>query len=970
MRKLQIIFLLFFVAQFGNALSQHWNDGIPYFTNIDSVQNVSVDSIISLTPLFGTASQSDDFQFILTGDDWSWPESIEIISAEDIDSRKFLGSDLYLVTDGAGRRIVEVDPVIPLEVWEFSGPLGSDQYLGYPTDAVSYNEMEFGEPVRKILITDQGRHRVIKVIQQNKSIQFQYGDEFEGIGKNQLSSPSDAIPLPDSGRIFINDKGNNRVILIQEADTSIVWELSSRVNPPVGLITQVDLNTPTDIEYNATTQEILITDQGNHRVLKFNKYASAPNWEFGVKGKPDSLDRGLNLPIDADFLPNGNILICDRGNNRIIEVNENKEIVWQFGRRIKNLKDADRLSNNKHLIVAGNLPQRLGYTTTDFVSEMLDVGRLVNFDNLFWEADNIPGISSIKLQLRTAENNLSDLEVAPWSGPTATDSFYISSNTPINSVHDGHRFYQFKGRLITNNPLYTPVLKNVRLSYKYYDTSKTGRIVSEVIADSTDYIVTQWQTLKFNTILPKNLAARNQVELKISLIDANTNAAIRGFTASTVDSTNIQALSNIEELRQKQSLRLQATFKTNNSSVTPRLDWISIDWDRTYSTTSAIDFVNEASFDPVSHYRFSDRIQPGQKFINRIQVILNDPNLEQIQDVISLEIFALSSYDHEEVNLIRQTTGGFMLQPSVPGIILGAGVPAANNGFLEVFDRDTLTIRYTDPTNQADVSTDSVLIIQDTEGIVELIDSAGVAVDTIFLKTIADVFPAQIRIRNENDRNLSPAQDSIVVKIKNATPLDEENEMLIEMANSSGVFNTGEFISTHVIPVILRTTSTVGDTVLQTTGGSQIEIEYDDSFSQNTVVYVRSVVDVSDSLSRFNQNAGSIDFDMAPNPFYGDRHETANLRAVSSIGALQIMKIEVFCLTGEKVSEIDGSQLDFYYNIHPSPKNEYSYTNNWWDLKNLNGDPVSSGTYFVKVSGKILETNVNVSKIKKIVVIR
>lgn len=961
MRKLQIICLLFFFAQISQAFSQgirEWIDGVPYFTHLDSSQNVIIDSVISLTPLYGTAAQSSSFRFILTGADWFWPDNIRIVSAEDIDYRKFLGADLYLVTDGAGRRVVEVDPSIPQEVWEFQGALGTPQYLGHPVDAASYLENEGEEAVRKILITDQGRHRVIKVIQQNKAIQWQYGNEIEGKGKNQLSNPADAIPIPDSGRVFICDKGNNRVILVQQSDTSVVWFYD-------------ELNTPVDIEYKASTSEVLITDQSNHRVIIVNKNTKAITWQFGTNNYlPDSLNRGLNLPIDADFLPNGNILICDKGNNRIIEVNSAKQVVWEFGRRIKNLKDADRLTDNKHLIVTGNLPERLGYKTTDFISQAKDVGRKVNFDSLFWEADTIPGITSLKLQIRSAENNLSDLEAAPWQGPTSVDSFYVSPGTAINPFHDGHRFYQFKAKLATNNPLYTPILTNVKLSYKYYDTGKTGRIVSEIISDSTNYIITQWNNLKYNTVLPKNLTARNQVETRISIVDAATNASIRSFTASTVDSVNEQAISNIEALRQKQAIRLQVTFKTNNTSVTPRLNMMSINWNRTYSTTSHINFVDQ-NFAPVTHYRFSEGIIPGQPHIDRVEVFLSDPNFEQVQDVVALDIFALSSYDRERVNLTRLATGGYLLQPSMPGIILTTGIPAVNNGFLEVFDRDTLTITYADPTNPSDVSVDRALIIQDTNGEIVFEDQNKITVtnDTIVINSTEETYFAYILIKNENDRNILLSQDSISITLKDVTTSDTVSSILVELKGSGGTFNTGEFRSANAIPIKLGIGAISEDGIMQTKGGSAITFDYNDSHANRSPIYVKSVVSDT-SLPRFNPNAGIVDFDIAPNPYYARQNVNLNLRASSSIGTLQITKIEIFSLNGEKITEINGAQLSFYYNTHPIPINQYAYANNWWSLRNLNGDQVSSGTYFVKVSGKIAETGNKVYKIKKMVIIR
>ena len=37
----------------------------------------------------------------------------------------------------------------------------------------------------------------------------------------------------------------------------------------------------------------------------------------------------------------------------------------------------------------------------------------------------------------------------------------------------------------------------------------------------------------------------------------------------------------------------------------------------------------------------------------------------------------------------------------------------------------------------------------------------------------------------------------------------------------------------------------------------------------------------------------SLDFDMAPNPYYGDQHDLLRIRVASAIGAITVEKIEV-----------------------------------------------------------------------------
>ena len=946
-----LMLLLAKAAIFPGVNAQVWFDDLTDSSRIDSSENVLfTNSLVTLKPHQGSSSQQPGFQWTLSGKDWDWPSNVRIESAEDIDARDFLGSTLYLVADAAGKKVIEYNATNEVVSWEFYGETVTDpRYLGKPVAVHSYPEQEGNESVRKILIADEGRHRVLKVIQSTKDIQWSYGTpDIEGIGPGFLSNPSDAVPMPDSNKIFICDKGNRRIILVDEKTNAIVWSYSSGLNSPV------------DIDYDSNSGGLLVTDQANHYVFIINVASNTVTWTFGTPGIPDSLSAGLNFPSDADFLPNGDILICDAGNHRLIEVNGNGNVVWDFGKRFENLKDADRLSDNKHVIIDGNVPSRVGYTTAKFVSPPIDIGKEVSFLSLYWDATTLFGVTDVQLQLRT-ENTLGDLESADWMGPTEQDSFYVSPFTAINPVHNGHRFYQFRAKLITTNPLYTPVLNDVILNYFYYDVNTTGKIVSSVIQDTANYIVTRWTNLFFNTVLPEIPETRNKVELKITVKDAVTKEPLRSFTASNVDTANAEALSTIVGLENKQAIYLQASFKTNNSSVSPALDFWKVEWEHTLSSISKISFVN-ADFEDVSTYRFSDRIQPGQPYIDRITILLLDPNVEQAHNTVDVDIVSTLSLDHETVTLNRQTSGGFLLQPSIPGIILQTGTPIRDNGFLEVVDRDTLIVTYQDPTNLNDVSRDSVLIIENKLGSIYFTDANAVPVDTV-----GENDTIYVHVVGEFDRNITSAQDTIQLRIVNTTTSDRETVTLVELPDTSGLYNTGEFFSVKGYPLDLKNVGILEDGRIQALGNDQIGIEYDDSILPPPVLIFRTETKPPEDIT--NENSGPLDFDIAPNPYVLDSGNPIQFRASSSIGDMRIEKIEIYTLAGEKIREISESQLSIYYN-YPIKKLEYGFAKSWWDFKNSSGDLVSSGTYFVKIYTRIEGTGKRLSRIKKLVFVK
>jgi uncharacterized delta-60 repeat protein len=107
--------------------------------------------------------------------------------------------------------------------------------------------------------------------------------------------------------------------------------------------------------------QTLITDSLNHRVIEVDADKRIV-WQYG-DGTLGSGSNQLNQPYRARRLANGNTLIADLGNDRVVEVTRRKAVVWQFDRssfapaREVNLwghpSSAERLANGNTLITAG-----------------------------------------------------------------------------------------------------------------------------------------------------------------------------------------------------------------------------------------------------------------------------------------------------------------------------------------------------------------------------------------------------------------------------------------------------------------------------------------------------------------------------------------------------------------------------------------------------------------------------------------
>ncbi|WP_306060705.1 aryl-sulfate sulfotransferase [Natronococcus wangiae] len=70
---------------------------------------------------------------------------------------------------------------------------------------------------------------------------------------------------------------------------------------------------------------MVVADSENDRIIELDLESEEHVWRYTG---PSS--NSLQWPRDADRLPNGNTLITDSRNNRVLEVNPDGEIVWQF----------------------------------------------------------------------------------------------------------------------------------------------------------------------------------------------------------------------------------------------------------------------------------------------------------------------------------------------------------------------------------------------------------------------------------------------------------------------------------------------------------------------------------------------------------------------------------------------------------------------------------------------------------------
>lgn len=219
-------------------------------------------------------------------------------------------------------RVILVDPKGHI-VWQYGqfGVTGSDaNQLNTPVQNTWL-------PNRHVLITDQANERIIEV-NLAKQIIWQYGTTgVSGLGSNMLNNPNCA-ELLQNGHILICDENNNQALEVTHTTPSTVVHTYT--------IAGGMLFSGVAFASRLPNGHTLITDSNNARIVETNENGDV-FWQYFTNTDPNSNARCIGgtctgpLPTRAVRLQNGNTLISDQYNHRVIEVNHDGEIVRTFG---------------------------------------------------------------------------------------------------------------------------------------------------------------------------------------------------------------------------------------------------------------------------------------------------------------------------------------------------------------------------------------------------------------------------------------------------------------------------------------------------------------------------------------------------------------------------------------------------------------------------------------------------------------
>jgi len=234
----------------------------------------------------------------------------------------------------------------------------------------------FNQP-GNILITDQFNNRVIE-IDHAGNIVWQFGNGPHDASANAMAGTNDAERIP-GGLTLTSGTGvpagattsckksgcvDNRVILVDRGD-NIVWQYGRFGVTGFG---PNQLNTPVQNTF-LPNGNVLITDQGNERIIEVRMSDHAIVWQYGQNGVIGNGPNQLNNPNAAELLTNGNILISDENNNRAIEVTHNSPstifATFTAHGTVSGVAFASRLSDGNTLITDSNNARIVEVDSTD-----------------------------------------------------------------------------------------------------------------------------------------------------------------------------------------------------------------------------------------------------------------------------------------------------------------------------------------------------------------------------------------------------------------------------------------------------------------------------------------------------------------------------------------------------------------------------------------------------------------------------
>jgi len=137
----------------------------------------------------------------------------------------------------------------------------------------------------------------------------------------------------DDRYVLASPRNFDQVIVVDRRTDDIVMRLGE--DDDYGTLREQ--HNPDYLEREDGTPVLLVADSENDRVVEYERDCGDADPRLGAGTPPEDCEwnlvwavDGFSWPRDADRLPNGNTLVTDTLNHRVVEVTPTGEVVWEF----------------------------------------------------------------------------------------------------------------------------------------------------------------------------------------------------------------------------------------------------------------------------------------------------------------------------------------------------------------------------------------------------------------------------------------------------------------------------------------------------------------------------------------------------------------------------------------------------------------------------------------------------------------
>ncbi len=187
--------------------------------------------------------------------------------------------------------------------------VGSDQYGGNSIEAVidelrisDYARIGLEEPCGRILVADSNQHR-LQAFDFSGKLLTVFGSYGSSAGK--FNSPQ-GLAVDSSGRVFVADQGNDRVVVLEFDGTAFRYTESFTA----------DFEAPGGLALDGF-DNLYVADTGNHRIVLLNP---AGNLLAEYTEPNDGYSGSFETPRGVAVTAEGEILVADTGNQRVVSI--------------------------------------------------------------------------------------------------------------------------------------------------------------------------------------------------------------------------------------------------------------------------------------------------------------------------------------------------------------------------------------------------------------------------------------------------------------------------------------------------------------------------------------------------------------------------------------------------------------------------------------------------------------------------